>query len=346
MHFNRLAAAALTLALAASGAAAQMADQNQRFCRNQNGRINLDLVIRACTQLGEAAGASAEDRSNAFANRGVAYTGMGQYAEALRDFTSAIGLDGKNAEAFNGRGQALTESGKMDEAFADFERAIALDPGYANAYYNRGNAYAAKGDMPAAIASYDRAIALLPSDIASLANRAIAHEELGEFESALADYDALAKFTANGTDVYYGRGRIEYFLGRFAAAANDFNRVTEIGQPNPYYLLWQHIAVARAGRAGESRLAAKAANLALVEWPGPVLRHILGKATADEVVAAARNADRDTERGQLCEAYYYLGQLALLRGERSEAERLFRLAVATDVASFGEYKGARVELGR
>ena len=49
---------------------------------------------------------------------------------------------------------------------------------------------------------------------------------------------------------------------------------------------------------------------------------------------------------QHCEAYFYLGQRALLRGDQTEAIRLFKAAIETGVIRMVEYFGAQVELTR
>lgn len=346
MKVSIVTAGALAALLAAGAAAAQQTlDQNRSLCRNQTGRITPELVIRACTTIAES-NASAEDRSTALSNRGIALAGMLKTQEALKDFDSAIALDDKNAEAFNIRGQALADAGKVDQALSDFDRAIALDNGYAAAFYNRGNAYTAKGDFAAAIASFDRAVALNPIDIAALTNRALAYEMVDEYDRAIADYESLMKFIPNGGDAYYGRGRMRFQLGRFAEAADDFARAAEGSAANPYYAMWLQIAAARAGRNEQARVASVTGRLDLDGWPGPVLKNMLGRMSLDAVLAAARDPDPETQQGQLCEAYFYLGELALARGERAEGERLLKLAIGTAQSGFSEFRAAQAELTR
>jgi lipoprotein NlpI len=62
-----------------------------------------------------------------------------------------------------------------------------------------------------------------------------------------------------------------------------------------------------------------------------------------------RAAQKGTEyerRTQLCEASFYLGEEALLRGNRDEAARLFRQAATVGVTHLYEHQGAMVELQR
>ena len=50
------------------------------------------------------------------------------------------------------------------------------------------------------------------------------------------------------------------------------------------------------------------------------------------------------KKGQLCEANFFNGQLALRKGMKPEAVRLFRLAVSGCPRTFIESRAARAEL--
>jgi lipoprotein NlpI len=52
------------------------------------------------------------------------------------------------------------------------------------------------------------------------------------------------------------------------------------------------------------------------------------------------------DRAQHCEAYFYLGQHALIAGKSDEATRLFQQAVDSGVVTSNEYGGAQAELKR
>ena len=86
--------------------------------------------------------------------------------------------------------------------------------------------------------------------------------------------------------------------------------------------------------------------LNLGTFPGPVIRFYLGEISAEEVMAAVRKGSLQEQKEQLCEASFYVGEEALLRGNRDEAARLFRQAIGTGLTYFYEYQGAAVELQR
>ena len=53
-------------------------------------------------------------------------------------------------KAYYNRGNAYSELGEYKQAISDYTRAIELDPEYAEAYYNRGLAYKQLGNCSAA----------------------------------------------------------------------------------------------------------------------------------------------------------------------------------------------------
>jgi lipoprotein NlpI len=82
----------------------------------------------------------------------------------------------------------------------------------------------------------------------------------------------------------------------------------------------------------------------MAAWPAPVVRLFLGQMTPAGVIDAAQNADANTMKGQVCEANFYTGELALLQSAKDEAVRLFRLAARDCPPAFVESEGANAEL--
>jgi lipoprotein NlpI len=93
-------------------------------------------------------------------------------------------------------------------------------------------------------------------------------------------------------------------------------------------------------------LEGNAAQIKLTEWPGPVINLYLGKATAATVLTAAVDSDAKKDQGRHCEAYFYLGEQALIAGKRVEAKGLFQQSLDTGLTTDSEYTGAQAELKR
>ena len=96
--------------------------------------------------------------------RAYAHGEVGEYPEAIADYTRAIELDPKEPAAYNNRGIAYAQTGGKQyyNAMADYARAIALDPQFADPFYNRGALHEINNDMAEAMRDYARAIKLAP----------------------------------------------------------------------------------------------------------------------------------------------------------------------------------------
>jgi lipoprotein NlpI len=97
------------------------------------------------------------------------------------------------------------------------------------------------------------------------------------------------------------------------------------------------ITLASAGRQ-------QLAKIDMTAWPAPVIRLFLGQMTPAAVLAAADDPDATKKKGQVCEANFYDGELALRAGAKDEATRLFRLDANDCPKSFGEWLAANAEL--
>src|SRR6201999_4524460 len=104
--------------------------------------------------------------------------------------------------------------------------------------------------------------------------------------------------------------------------------------------LWLYLAQAHQGKDAKAELDRRADKLDLKIWPGPVVDLYRGRIGADDVRAAARTGDTKTQRDQKCEAGFYLGEHALLAGNKEEARNLLQGALDTCDRRFIEYAGA------
>jgi len=131
-------------------------------------------------------------------------------------------------------------------------------------------------------------------------------------------------------------------------AAGDYVDSLYANPDDLYTGLWLYQAREYGGQDGRPELSEAVKRQDLFYWPGPVAKLYLGQSSTEEVLQAARDPflDDQSQLEQACEAYYYAGQYALLRGDKTEAARLFRAAVETGVTSFIEYDASRLMLER
>ena len=277
----------------------------------------------------------------AYVNRGLAYA-RADDDRAIADYGRAIELDPKLAVAYFDRGLAYSRKRDFDRAIADYDRSIAIDGNNAVTYAFRGDAYRSSGFPARGIADYDRAIALNPKYASAYGKRGTALRGLGDFVGAIADYTQAIVLDPKYAGAYYGRGLAKIYVGASPDAAADLALSVQLDPKFPYGELWLEIANTRSKLP--SRLKQATEQIDMSKWPAPVIRLYLGELSPEEVLAAAADPDATKNRGQMCEANFYTGELALQNGIKDEAARLFRLAAADCPKTFDEFSAANAEL--
>ena len=120
-------------------------------------------AIHECTLALETEVLGAHDLASTYVNRGVLHLAMADYADALKDFDSAIVIEPRLGEAFVNRGAALIGQGRDADGVAEIDRGLAFRPGEPEkAYFNRALAKERLNDLKGAYFDYKRAAELKP----------------------------------------------------------------------------------------------------------------------------------------------------------------------------------------
>jgi lipoprotein NlpI len=229
-----------------------------------------------------------------------------------------------------------------DAAIAACDEAILKDPKSVASFNNRGFEYRNKGDAERALADFNKAIEINPKYAIALNNRANVYRDRGDTQRAFADYDKAIESDSKYDIAYLNRGLAYLYSGNPDKALADVNQASELDPKDPIYALWLDILNKRSNL--QSRLADATAQLDMTKWPAPVIRLYLGQMTPGAVLAAADHADADVKRRRVCEANFFLGELALQQGTKEEAARLFRLATTDCPKARSAWAGAAGEL--
>ena len=339
---NRLALAVLFAAAVTGASYGQTRDQNIARC---SGSDNPDLRIGACTTLIQSGQENTQHMSIGFNNRGFGYYDKGQFDLAIADYNRAIKLNPNYAIAYNGRGNAYYGKGRYDLAIADYNRAIKLNPNFAYAYNDRGTVYSDKGQNDLAIADYNRAIKLNPNFAIAYNGRGTVYDDKGQYDLAIADYNRAIKVNPNFAIAYRSRGTYHFYLGQFPLATTDFADSLSHNPADTYSALWLYVTRVKLGTAGKDELARNAAKLDLAKWPGPIAQFYLGKATTEQVNAAAAQGDASTKVDQTCETAFFIGEYEL---RKKNAAGRTQLQAAADLCPHisVQYNAAIAELAR
>ena len=87
---------------------------------------------------------------------------LGNYFEAVSDYSEAIGINPDSYIAYNKRALANFELGYYDSAVGDFGKAITINPDSFIAYYNRGRLFSDRTNFIDAISDFTEVIRVKP----------------------------------------------------------------------------------------------------------------------------------------------------------------------------------------
>lgn len=277
---------------------------------------------------------------------GTAHLDNGDRDTAIVDFSAALKLDPREVEVLNNRAFAYFAKREWDRALADYTAAISVDPKNALFYYNRGEVWRLTNDLGRAGGDFDTAIRLKPDYSDAYIRRGFVRVAQHDLLKALTDFDKAVQLNPNSPVPLSQRGIARFYAGRYREAENDLV-ISLTGAPqNAYSVLWLYLARLHQGKDDITALRDQSRSFNPAVFPGPIIRFYLGEIGADEVMAAVQKGTSQEQREQLCEASFYLGEEALMRGNRDEAARLFRQAIGTNLTYFYEYQGAAVEMQR
>ncbi len=177
-----------------------------------------------CLKAAERAAALAPHDGYHLMVRGGAHYNAGNYDEAVRDCTSALGLRPDLAEAYLVRGWAYGDKKEREKALADFTAAIELVPDYLNAYYWRGDLYLRRREPDQALAEFDKIIALEPSCAWPYWARAIAHYLRRDYARAVADVTTYVETFPMDAEAWFQKARACRQAGRTEDAMDALHR--------------------------------------------------------------------------------------------------------------------------
>lgn len=132
-------------------------------------------------------------------NRGMAYSSLERWREAISDFNRAIALS-PHPSSYEQRGLSYYQIGDRDSAFNDWQQALQMDPRRTFAAMNIAWLAFEEGQFPQAIEMYTHAIWIEPTCAKAYENRARAYLEIGDRARGLADLQTARELVASGRD--------------------------------------------------------------------------------------------------------------------------------------------------
>jgi protein O-mannosyl-transferase len=168
-----------------------------------------------------------ENNYSIYNNRGFVHSELGNPAQAIADFDSAIRINSKFAPAYSNRGNALERLGDHAGAIKDFDRALEINPVYAEAYNNRGIAFNGLGNYKRAVEDFDRAIEINPEYAMALNNRGISWMALGNRMQAFEDFSRAVRIDPHYGEALFNRGIFYQRFGKYRQAIEDYDKAIQ-----------------------------------------------------------------------------------------------------------------------
>lgn len=102
--------------------------------------------------------------------RAATYHAMGEYDEAMLDYTKALSLDPKMTDAYYNRARIILsrkdiENPNIEKAILDLEKALELDPVFQDALYAMAAAYKKLGDYHKTLEYIEKLLQIEPQHI-------------------------------------------------------------------------------------------------------------------------------------------------------------------------------------
>lgn len=217
-------------------------------------------------------------------------------------------------------------------------------PLLAKAFVDRAQAASLMGRRSEALDDAERSLVIEPTDAAHVLKAEILLYS-GRYGEAL-DTLGRVKEETNKANTLLASGMAYFFLGNHSEASRSFARAAEVAgaEDLPYALIWLALAERRAGNAPGDRVGKYSSRLG-GGWPTDALSFVIRGGAVDSLISTA-GSDEKESRLRLCEAYFYLGQAALLDGNVASARQWFAKSVDTKAVMYREHIFAQQELAR
>lgn len=246
------------------------------------------------------------------------------------------------------RGVAANLRRDNEDAIAAFTAALnagdlsaGLKPG---AYYGRGAANVRAKHCTEAVADFDAAIAARPGYFDAILGRASANDCLKKYDAANADFAAAIALNPLKESIYVSRAGMNWRRGAYADAATDLRQLTKLDSSSAYALLLLAAAEARAGMLDAKQIAAAERDVRDNDgWPLPLISLYAGTTGADDAIAAANKGKALFLSDRQCDAYYFVAEWHLARGDKAAAKPLLEKALATCSPIGGTYDDVKDE---
>ncbi len=184
-----------------------------------------------------------ETYAPAYLQRGMMRFQQKEYNYAIKDITDGIkyAKPGEvTMEAYQTRARAYFEMGNFKDAITDYSKVIEIDPKNEDAYVYRGGAKINLNDNSGAVADLDKAIDLNGRNHVSYNFRGTAKGGLKQYTAAIKDLDKSIDIKFDYASAYVNRAAIKMTLKDKKGACKDLEKADQLGSNMAYKLIQKY----------------------------------------------------------------------------------------------------------
>lgn len=164
---------------------------------------------------------------------GYVYFRQGNYQQAVKMFSDAIGGNPKFAYAYCDRASAHLKAKNVKAALDDYNTALEIMPTAHFVYLLRADAKAEQGNYNAALADINAAMMLVGDDTFECLNaRGVMYGRAGKYQKAMQDFKAACDKKPSSPDPYINMGNMLTRQKKYAEAEAQFTKAIELDAGN------------------------------------------------------------------------------------------------------------------
>lgn len=311
-----------------------------------------------------------EDKPKVLVDAALEKESARDYSGAIENCNQAIQLSPRYPLAHLVRGRAKGHLEEFESGIQDLTRALELwtPPDgkettdadrmvLAAAHRHRARLRRLKGDLEGASSDCEAGLKHQPEDTRIYVERANVWLAREKPAHALSDLSKAVDVSSNPGPsnrdhawVYMHRAHVLYRLRSWKESFEDFRTSLKWNPENPavpYVWVW----LLRA-RLGERMAATKNLSESLKGyvpresdvWYTKIARFLVGEISGADLLDAAKEANLESTRRNLCGAHFFIGSERLLRGRTSQAIESFSVCLEIGPRSLNPYQAAEAEL--
>ena len=178
----------------------------------------------ACTRVLKSGRLPKRQRYIAYYNRGWSYRNGGDTKRAIRDFTTALKLNGRFADSYYSRSVAYYDRGDLDRSLEDLEIYVKKKGKSWAVYYKRALMLRRMNKLDEALVDLDEAAELKPAEGKVKTLRALVLSDRGNHDAGLAELKPVLVKRPKDATALNARATILFRQKRFEEALVDADK--------------------------------------------------------------------------------------------------------------------------